>query len=293
MNDRSRHAHRTHRNSRHRFYHTAAASALDRSLTTPVLPGALLGKPVLVTIYAEGVVGYGQIRPLAPHHAMPDTYASMISMIKDVCGPRLIGRRIFDRRNAPRPVRQSGAGELHGARGCRRCAVRCHGKGGRPAGLQSDRRLRATAHSARMVDQHGARPNENGRRCRTGDLRVRHQGAVHEIRPSEGLARRCQELHHDPRSRRLCNRARHGPEYRMDRSRDAASAARFAGPPRRLSRTAGEAIGSRRHGRDQPRCDRGTADGRRGLLDRSTMPMPSWPPKRPMSSASSSTSMAA
>jgi hypothetical protein len=37
---------------------------------------------VLVKIYAEGVIGYGQIRPLAPHHAMPDTYATMILMIK-------------------------------------------------------------------------------------------------------------------------------------------------------------------------------------------------------------------
>src|SRR5258705_6416363 len=59
-------------------------------------PGALLGKPVLVKIFAEGVVGYGQIRPLAPHHAMPDTYATMISMIKEVWGPRLVGQRIFD-----------------------------------------------------------------------------------------------------------------------------------------------------------------------------------------------------
>jgi L-alanine-DL-glutamate epimerase-like enolase superfamily enzyme len=59
-------------------------------------PGALLGKPVLVKIYAEGVIGYGQIRPLAPHHSMPDTYATMISMIKHVCGTRLIGRRIFN-----------------------------------------------------------------------------------------------------------------------------------------------------------------------------------------------------
>jgi L-alanine-DL-glutamate epimerase-like enolase superfamily enzyme len=59
-------------------------------------PGALLGKPVLVKVFAEGVVGYGQIRPLAPHHAMPDTYATMIAMIKDVCGARLIGRSIFD-----------------------------------------------------------------------------------------------------------------------------------------------------------------------------------------------------
>jgi L-alanine-DL-glutamate epimerase-like enolase superfamily enzyme len=58
-------------------------------------PGALLGKPVLVTVHAEGVVGYGQIRPLAPHHSMPDTYATMISMIKEVCGPRLIGQDIF------------------------------------------------------------------------------------------------------------------------------------------------------------------------------------------------------
>jgi L-alanine-DL-glutamate epimerase-like enolase superfamily enzyme len=59
-------------------------------------PGALLGKPVLVTIFAEGVIGRGQIRPLAPHHAMPDTYATMISMIREVWGPRLIGQRIFD-----------------------------------------------------------------------------------------------------------------------------------------------------------------------------------------------------
>jgi L-alanine-DL-glutamate epimerase-like enolase superfamily enzyme len=59
-------------------------------------PGALLGKPVLVKLFAEGIVGYGQIRPLAPHHVMSDTYASMIAMIKDVCGVRLLGRSIFD-----------------------------------------------------------------------------------------------------------------------------------------------------------------------------------------------------
>jgi L-alanine-DL-glutamate epimerase-like enolase superfamily enzyme len=59
-------------------------------------PGALIGKPVLVKVFAEGVTGYGQIRPLAPHHSMPDTYATMISMIRDVCGSRLIGQRVFD-----------------------------------------------------------------------------------------------------------------------------------------------------------------------------------------------------
>jgi L-alanine-DL-glutamate epimerase-like enolase superfamily enzyme len=59
-------------------------------------PGSLLGKPVLARIFAEGIVGYGQIRPLAPHHSMPDTYASMIAMIRDVCGKSLIGQRVFD-----------------------------------------------------------------------------------------------------------------------------------------------------------------------------------------------------
>jgi L-alanine-DL-glutamate epimerase-like enolase superfamily enzyme len=59
-------------------------------------PGVLIGKPVLAKVFAEGVVGYGQIRPLAPHHSMPDTYATMISMIRDVCGERLIGQRVFD-----------------------------------------------------------------------------------------------------------------------------------------------------------------------------------------------------
>src|SRR6476659_3139808 len=79
---------------------TDLTTRLQRQRSTGVYdtgaPGALLGKPVLVKIFAEGVVGYGQIRPLAPHHAMPDTYATMRSMIKEVWGPRLVGQRIFD-----------------------------------------------------------------------------------------------------------------------------------------------------------------------------------------------------
>jgi L-alanine-DL-glutamate epimerase-like enolase superfamily enzyme len=59
-------------------------------------PGTLLGKPVLVKIFAEGIVGYAQIRPLAPHHSMPDSYATMISMIKEICGRELIGSSIFE-----------------------------------------------------------------------------------------------------------------------------------------------------------------------------------------------------
>lgn len=58
--------------------------------------GDLLGKPILVTVFAGGVEGHGQIRPLAPHHSLADTYASMLTTIIEVCGPRLIGRSIFD-----------------------------------------------------------------------------------------------------------------------------------------------------------------------------------------------------
>jgi len=58
--------------------------------------GTLLGKPVLVKIHADGVIGYGQIRPISPGHFMPDTVNSMVGAIKDVYGPRLIGRDLLD-----------------------------------------------------------------------------------------------------------------------------------------------------------------------------------------------------
>lgn len=58
--------------------------------------GSLLGKPVLVRIYADGIVGNGQIRPIAPSHFLPDTGASMVAAIRDIYAPRLIGRSIFD-----------------------------------------------------------------------------------------------------------------------------------------------------------------------------------------------------
>lgn len=61
--------------------------------------GSLLGKPVLVKIYADGVVGYGQIRPISPGHFMPDTVNGMISAIVDIYGPRLIGKDILDFEN--------------------------------------------------------------------------------------------------------------------------------------------------------------------------------------------------
>lgn len=58
--------------------------------------GRLLGKPVLVKVHADGVVGYGQIRPISPGHFMPDTVHSMVGAITDIYGPRLIGKALLD-----------------------------------------------------------------------------------------------------------------------------------------------------------------------------------------------------
>jgi muconate cycloisomerase len=56
----------------------------------------LLGKPVLVKVYADGVVGYGQIRPISPGHFVADTTHSMVSSIKEIYAPALLGQSIFD-----------------------------------------------------------------------------------------------------------------------------------------------------------------------------------------------------
>jgi L-alanine-DL-glutamate epimerase-like enolase superfamily enzyme len=58
--------------------------------------GSLLGKPVLIKVYAGGVVGYGQIRSIAPGHFIPDTVYSVVGAITDIYGPRLIGRDLSD-----------------------------------------------------------------------------------------------------------------------------------------------------------------------------------------------------
>lgn len=58
--------------------------------------GTPMGKPILVRIHAEGVVGYGQVRPTAPGHFVPDTVHSVIAAIRDIYGPYLIGKDVFD-----------------------------------------------------------------------------------------------------------------------------------------------------------------------------------------------------
>jgi len=57
---------------------------------------SIISKPVLVKIYADGVVGTGQIRPISPGHFVADTTQSIIAAIKEIYGPALLGRSIFD-----------------------------------------------------------------------------------------------------------------------------------------------------------------------------------------------------
>jgi muconate cycloisomerase len=59
-------------------------------------PQELLGKPVFVKIYANGVVGCAQIRPISPGHFVADTVHSMVAAITEIYGPNLIGKDIFD-----------------------------------------------------------------------------------------------------------------------------------------------------------------------------------------------------
>ena len=56
----------------------------------------ILGKPVMVKIFAEGVVGFGQIRPITPGHFLADTTQGMVAAIKEIYGKNLIGKSIFD-----------------------------------------------------------------------------------------------------------------------------------------------------------------------------------------------------
>jgi L-alanine-DL-glutamate epimerase-like enolase superfamily enzyme len=56
----------------------------------------LLSKPVLVKVYAGGVVGYAQIRPISPGHFVSDTTQSVVAAVGQVYGPAMIGMSMFD-----------------------------------------------------------------------------------------------------------------------------------------------------------------------------------------------------
>lgn len=57
---------------------------------------SITSKPVLVKIHADGVTGIGQIRPISPGHFVADTTQSIVAAIKEIYGPALLGRSIFD-----------------------------------------------------------------------------------------------------------------------------------------------------------------------------------------------------
>lgn len=79
---------------------TALSERLKRVFSSGVYDTGPLdsinSKPVLVKIHAEGVTGLGQIRPISPGHFVADTTQSMVAAIREIYGPALIGRSIFD-----------------------------------------------------------------------------------------------------------------------------------------------------------------------------------------------------
>jgi muconate cycloisomerase len=58
--------------------------------------GQLLGKPVFLRLIGEGLEGHAQIRPISPGHFVADTSESVVAAIREVYGPLLIGRSVFD-----------------------------------------------------------------------------------------------------------------------------------------------------------------------------------------------------
>lgn len=59
-------------------------------------PERLLGKPVLVKLHADGVVGCAQIRPISPGHFVSDTTQSAVAAITEIYGPCALGKQLFD-----------------------------------------------------------------------------------------------------------------------------------------------------------------------------------------------------
>jgi L-alanine-DL-glutamate epimerase-like enolase superfamily enzyme len=74
-----------------RYMRRTAGSSSDTGAS-----GDLMGKPILVKIHAEGVVGYGQVRPTGRNHFLSDTSLSVVATIRDYYGPRLIGADLED-----------------------------------------------------------------------------------------------------------------------------------------------------------------------------------------------------
>ena len=59
-------------------------------------PGDVMGKPILLKLYADGLAGYGQVRPTGRNHWLPDTSLSVVATLRDYYGPLLLGADITD-----------------------------------------------------------------------------------------------------------------------------------------------------------------------------------------------------
>lgn len=59
----------------------------------------ILGKPIFVKVFADGIVGYAQIRPIAPNHIVADSTSSVFSAIAELYAPKLIGKDLCDLEN--------------------------------------------------------------------------------------------------------------------------------------------------------------------------------------------------
>lgn len=82
------------------IYVTSLSTRLKRIFSSGVYDtgpnDSINSKPVLVKVYADGVVGTGQIRPISPGHFVADTTQSMVAAIREIYGPALLGKSIFD-----------------------------------------------------------------------------------------------------------------------------------------------------------------------------------------------------
>jgi L-alanine-DL-glutamate epimerase-like enolase superfamily enzyme len=87
-------------NERVEIFVTALSERLQRIFSSGAYDTGpatqLLGKPVLVKVHADGVTGIAQIRPISPGHFVADTTQSMVAAIREIYGPALIGKSIFD-----------------------------------------------------------------------------------------------------------------------------------------------------------------------------------------------------
>ena len=179
----------------------------------------LLSKPVLVKIYADGVVGCAQIRPISPGHFVADTTHSVVAAIKEIYGPALIGKIDLRHRVDQRDVRQPAREQSGCARRARHRGARRDGQSAQYAALQPDRRLLPAAHTARMVGQHGRRRRDDGRGSEARGRRVRHPRAVPQDGRPPRLAAGREELRSGAQGAGRRRDDRRRSEHRLDAGR--------------------------------------------------------------------------